>query len=80
MDIACCRLTPEQNLRLNQITVYIKKLLEEEKSPKEIAMEEGISEEEVRAAFSEILDLTGNKMAANQINSVIAEFDAREKK
>lgn len=78
MISTCCRLTPEQNRRLTQITVYIEKLLKENKSPKEIAMEEGISEDEVRKAFSEILELTGNKVAMNQINEAIAKFDARE--
>lgn len=78
MKSACCRLTPAQNRRLNQITVYIQKLLKDEKSPKEIAMEEGVSEDEVRKAFSEILELTGNKIAMDQVNEAIARFDAKE--
>lgn len=74
----CCRLTPEQNKRLDQITVYIRMLLQDQKSPKEIAKETGVSEDEVRKAFSEILGLTGNVVAAQQIEEAVAKMDARE--
>lgn len=79
MNNSCCRLTPEQSARLDVIQGYIGKLLGEQKSPAQIAKEEGISEEEVRKAFSEILSITGNELAMQQINDAIAEFDAKKR-
>lgn len=71
----CCFLNPEQRARLEVIEVYVRKLLGEEKSPAQIAKEEGVSEEEVRKAFSEIFEITGNKLAVEQINKAIEKFD-----
>ena len=75
----CCRLTIEENKRLEVITRYARKVLEEHKSPKEIAIEEGITEEEVRKAlFEEALELTGNNEAIDTIKSAIAELEQKE--
>ena len=58
---------------------YARKVLEEHKSPKEIAIEEGITEEEVRKAlFEEALGLTGNNEAIDTIKSAIAELEQKE--
>lgn len=75
----CCRLSLEENKRLEVITRYARKVLEERKSPKEIAIEEGITEEEVRKAlFDEALELTGNNEAIATINSAIAELEQQK--
>lgn len=78
MTNTCCRLTPKQNARLEVIQKYVSKLLGENKSPAQIAKEEGVSEEEVRKGLSEILSITGNKIAMNEINNAIAKFDAEK--